>query len=74
MNRLEMYVNGIFNNSSIKDDTTSGNYGTSAVYLGKIINQEYLNGKIFTFMGYNRLLSASDILRNFNAQRSRFGV
>ena len=72
MNRLEMYVNGIFNNSSIMDDN-SGNYGDSAIFLGKIINQEYANENIHIFMGYDRLLSASDILRNFNAQRSRFG-
>jgi hypothetical protein len=35
---------------------------------------EYLNGQIALVQIYNRVLSASEVLQNFNAYRQRFGV
>lgn len=35
---------------------------------------EYFGGNIYFVMVYNRVLSAQEILQNFNATRSRFGV
>jgi hypothetical protein len=34
----------------------------------------FMNGNIANVMMYNRALSANEILQNFNATRSRFGV
>ena len=34
----------------------------------------YLKGHISTFRLYNRALSTKEVLQNYNAQRSRFGV
>jgi hypothetical protein len=44
----------------------TGNTGTS--YPG------YSNGKIYNVHVYNRVLSASEVLQNYNAQKSRFGL
>ena len=71
-NKVHFYVNGVLNATATKSNTTSGNYGTSDVYIGKIINQEYITGNIWTFMVHNKMLSAKEALQNFNAQRGRF--
>ena len=71
-NKVHFYVNGVLNVSATKSNTTSGNYGTSNVYIAKIINQEYLPGKVWTFMVHNKMLSAKEALQNFNAHRGRF--
>ena len=71
-NKVHFYVNGVLNATATKSNTTSGNYGTSDIYIGKIINQEYITGNIWTFMVHNKMLSAKEALQNFNAQRGRF--
>ena len=49
------------------DDMTIGRYGG--------YNGGYWNGKIANFNAYqNRELSAAEVLQNFNAMKSRFGV
>ena len=35
---------------------------------------EYLNGKIFSTQIYNRSLSATEVLQNFNSTKTRFGL
>ncbi len=35
---------------------------------------EYLNGKIFNTQIYNRALSATEVLQNYNATKTRFGL
>jgi hypothetical protein len=44
------------------------------IYLGGYWSGEYLNGRISNAMLYNRALSATEILQNFNSLRGRFGI
>ena len=37
-------------------------------------NKFYTNGKVSIIKIYNRVLSASEVLQNYNAQKSRFGL
>jgi hypothetical protein len=70
--KIYFYVNGVLNASTTKSNATSGNYSTSDIYIGKIINQEYITGNIWSFIGYTKALSAKEALQNFNAERSFF--
>ena len=53
---------------------------TPGLYIGRVVGNEEpgiaraFQGNIATGMVYNRTLSATEILENFNATRSRFGV
>jgi len=70
---VKLYYNGLL-------DTTATQAGTlTTVYpvrLGQGIGGEkrYFNGLLPTFHMYNRVLSADEVLQNFNATRTRFGV
>lgn len=46
---------------------------TTPLFLGKSITYD-LNGNISNFMVYNRALSSSEILQNYNTTKSRFGL
>jgi hypothetical protein len=41
---------------------------------GNTLDSQYFNGKIAQVKIYNRVLSESEILQNFNAQKGRFGL
>ena len=70
---VSYYKNGVFSNS------TSNPYG-SAVVTGTnniTIGQGYagnFSGGIYTVQLYNRCLSASEVLQNYNSAKSRFGL
>jgi len=36
--------------------------------------RQYFNGKISNIQVYNRALSAAEVLQNYNASKSRFGL
>jgi hypothetical protein len=73
-----IYVNGVLNNTD--------NFTTNPIYPGSgEINTQIgrwgfsgyernFNGNIFNTMIYNRALSASEVLQNYNAQKGRFGL
>jgi hypothetical protein len=42
--------------------------------IGNIKVGDYLNGNIYSGKVYNRALSATEVLQNFNATKSRFGL
>jgi hypothetical protein len=67
-----LYLNGVNVGTSIYSPSGWG----STYYLGTIIiaSGEYLKGNIATTQIYNRSLSVSEILQNFNATRNRFGI
>ena len=67
------YVNG----TSIGTTTSTGTIGANSVgYLGRYngFYGQYFQGSIANFSLYNRVLSASEVLQNFNATRRRFGI
>jgi hypothetical protein len=72
-----IYINGVEQTS--RTFTESLSLGSSLQYiLGYAIPRNktsaYLQGNIYISQIYNRGLSSSEILQNFNAQKSRFGL
>jgi hypothetical protein len=76
-NSLSFYRNGIlvstistsFNWANLRND------GTAYIYIGTGYGDLYfMNGNIGDFQMYNRELSASEILQNYNASRRRFKI
>ena len=69
----KMYIDGQFNkqvNSTIMPISTS-----STVSLGRTGSSVYyLDGNIYNVKIYDRVLSSEEILQNYNAQKSRFGL
>jgi len=70
----KVYVNGVESatntNVNISWTTSAGNF-----QIGRSPGENYyFNGKISTGRAYNKTLSPVEVLQNFNAQRSRFGV
>jgi hypothetical protein len=67
------YVNGL----SVGTVTSTGTIGANSVgYLGRYngFYGQYFQGSIANFSLYNRVLSASEVLQNYNATKTRFGL
>jgi len=69
---FSMYQNGInVGNNASTNTFTGGNI----VYIGSYgPASNVLNGRIANAQIYNRVLSASEILQNYNAQKSRYNL
>lgn len=68
----KVYVNGVLEGS-----TTANSVGSIAGNVNLKLGTDdgtYLNGRIATFKIYNRALSADEVLQNYNATKSRFGL
>ena len=70
---VRIYVNGVDTTTSagnhINPASSSENFRL-AVYAASI----YMNGKISNFASYNRALTPTEILQNYNATKTRFGL
>jgi len=66
----------IFYNNAVADGTgTVNTFAPSGPIRLFFANAgEYQFGNVYTVCIYNRILSAAEILQNFNVQRSRFGI
>jgi len=69
---LTIYLNGGSPISSTISFTNSGNV-VIGVYPSNVVGS-YFNGKISNVQIYNRNLSADEILQNYNALKTRFGL
>lgn len=75
---LRLYKNGLLQNST----SAAGGYNTSSTTGGRIGMLSYRsngsdynwNGTIGTNLVYNRALTASEVLQNYNATKGRFGL
>ena len=70
---LRMYING----SLVQSNGTafSPSYSAGSFIVGAFSStQELFQGRIANVSVYNRALSATEVLQNFNAQKSRFGL
>jgi hypothetical protein len=70
---LRMYING----SLVQSNGTafSPSYSASSFIVGGFSsNQELFQGRIANVSVYNRDLSATEVLQNYNAQKARFGL
>jgi len=72
-----LYVNGILKNSDAQTGTIATNAGgmSIGVYGGYAGGRDYYyNGDIAIVRVYNKALSASEVLFNYNALKGRFGL
>ena len=71
---LKYYLNGIYINQTLATNIPSST--TSNLIVGRLgdFNGQYWTGRIAQTSIYNRALSATEVLQNFNAQKSRFGL
>jgi hypothetical protein len=79
VNGISLYVNSISVTTSTVLNTSPGTLTNSKITLGasqlsttNVAN--YLNGNIYQTKLYNRALSAQEILQNYNATKTRFGL
>ena len=73
------YINGTLNSSISNSNIVDQSSGTQPLAvgvarLGQVNQSGYLNGAIANILVYNRVLTATEILTNYNAQKSRFGL
>ena len=66
------YENGILINSGSLTKPTAGNDNLYLSYRSG--TNYYFNGKISNIQIYNRALSASEVLQNYNALKGRFNL
>ena len=66
----------IFGNSVQLNNFTISNMSTSVSNIGRYVPNFFnmLNGNLASYKIYNRALSATEVLQNYNAQKSRFGL
>jgi hypothetical protein len=73
-NNYYTYVDGVLQNSGTAN---LGNINpNNTIWIGtlRLFNQAYFNGNIAQVSIYNKALTAAEILQNFNATKSRFGL
>ena len=73
-NTMKIYINGTLNSSQAYTPTSTFGNNTRNLGIGKSIqeNDKYLGGNVYTAQIYNRALSASEVLQNYNALKNRF--
>lgn len=68
---LLVYLNGV----QVNIGTPTLNTGTGNLILGRFVTNVFpLTGNIAQFSLYNRALSAQEVLQNYNATKTRFGL
>ena len=78
--RLKAYVNGIQQNLNFNGTIPSTAGTANTLYIGNTGPYAGPNSNLFSignlgsFQSYNRALSATEILQNYNATRKRFGL
>jgi hypothetical protein len=70
-NTYDLYING----SYISSITNAQTFVTNGPLLGSgYPGSEHFNGYIYSFTYYNRVLTSTEILQNYNALKSRYGL
>jgi hypothetical protein len=71
----KIYINGTLNKTDTAVDS-SVNYipPLDNLYIGRRDTLYYMNGDVSIISIYNRTLDSSEILQNYNATKSRFGL
>jgi hypothetical protein len=73
-NNIRHYINGVnvFNRSVVINSNTTN---TGRVWIGRYSAGGFQwNGNIYSFKVYNRALSSSEVLQNYNALRGRYNL
>ena len=66
----------LFGNGNQLNNSTISNMSTSVSNIGRYIplNLHFLKGNLASYKIYNRALSASVVLQNYNSTKTRFGL
>jgi hypothetical protein len=70
----KIYVDGVSKTLNFAAASGTPNFTDTPVYLGKDTANQMFGGDIGSGFVYTKALSAAEVLQNFNATRSRFGV
>lgn len=72
----DVYLNGVLNNgATLSQNNMNVSQGTANVRLGtRDFGEKYLDGSLGDVLIYNRQLSATEVLQNYNALKSRYGL
>ena len=73
-NVISLYVNGVFDIASSPQAFTIAGWNSTARIGQRPTGQFIFNGSIANVHGYNRALSATEVLQNYNALKSRFNL
>ena len=68
---LRVYLNGEIDGSVATSVTEIENL-SAPLYIGRDMSPDFANGKIANAQIYNRALSSSEVLHNYNALKNRF--
>jgi hypothetical protein len=77
ISEIKIYANGaLLTNGTIASGQSALNLTSKTIALGywENNNTRHLNGNIAVVKLYNRALTASEVLQNYNAQKSRFNL
>lgn len=70
---IRLYLNGTLDNSISQTGTVISNPGS--LLIGKLsYASSYFNGNVSNTQIYNRALTAQEVLQNYNATKTRFGL
>jgi len=77
--KIFMYINGTLDNNTYSTLTNTTNVAITPFWIGSNKTNPtspYLSfpGNIYSTQVYNRALTSTEILQNYNAQKSRFGL
>lgn len=67
----KLYLNGVEDGSSVDTTTFTGN---QEILIGAYGAGNYFTGRIGLIQVYNRALTASEILKNYNSTKKRYGI
>jgi hypothetical protein len=70
-NNVVIYVNGI---PVLTTTTLHSDHSAPIQFAGANFVGQYMVGSIAQGIVYNRVLTSSEILQNYNATKSRFGI
>jgi hypothetical protein len=70
-----VYINGMVDNTTVQTNNIA-NVNPDFIRIGRLFTDgfDFFNGRIYSIKVYFRSITPSEILQNFNANRSRFGV
>jgi hypothetical protein len=68
------YINGILQSATSNQSISPPQYPVKIGKTYKNTNDYYYSGKVANGMIYTKALSSQEILQNYNAQKSRFGL
>jgi len=69
-----LYINGILEASASVNNGINNTATTASVGYLRYTNTQYFNGRIAITKIYNRALTAQEVLQNYNATKTRFGL